>query len=493
MDSTDLEEWAGDDAVGHGRRMAIGSILEIGAQAIAFPAAIATTAFLTRQLGPEQFGVLTVASTIVLIIELTTIVVFSRITVKFVAEAKEWQSAAATLVQIQFFIGVLTALLLVGISPFLAWLLDTPELSNYLRLLALDIPIVALYTGFQFTLIGRGAFTRRTVVSASGLIGRLVLIFLLVGLGFSLKGALLAFIGASLIQLVVGLVFVRMPLLKLSAFPIREIWKYALPLFLYSVAMILFSRIDLLLVTALTGSREEAGFYGAAQMLTIVPGSLFSAAVAPLLISTLSRLLRHNQIDDAIITVTQITRAMFFLLPLAGIGAGASLAIADLMYGEPFQPAAPLIGLLAFAALALALISVNTAILTALGHPKKTFMLIGPLVALGLVAHLIFIPRFGPISAACITAVLAWVGVGLTMFAVHQRIGFALPLATFARIGAATVITFGLAIVWQATGWWLILQLISLTSVAVAILIILRELTISDLTFVRILVKKGGP
>ena len=57
-------------------------------------------------------------------------------------------------------------------------------------------------------------------------------------------------------------------------------------------------------------------------------------------------------------------RVVIGLLPLAGMMAGAAPEIVGLIFGPQYLPAAPLLAQLIFGAVALAMISVATAILT---------------------------------------------------------------------------------------------------------------------------------
>lgn len=225
-----------------GRHTASGTLKVFAAQALVLPTGLLTAAFLTRQLGPELYGLFTAAGTIVLWLELGVTLMLSRTTVKFVAEATDWRAVASTLAQAQLLVSLGAAALLVAAAPALASWLRSAELATYLRLFALDIPIFALAHVHRSTLIGRGAFGRGALPTASRWLSRMALIFLLVGLGLSSTSAILASIGASVVQLIVARTFVQPVLLSRFAFPIRRLRGYAVPLFLYATGMHLFRR-----------------------------------------------------------------------------------------------------------------------------------------------------------------------------------------------------------------------------------------------------------
>jgi O-antigen/teichoic acid export membrane protein len=283
----------------------------------------------------------------------------------------------------------------------------------------------------------------------------------------------------------VARVFVRPALLSRGAFPTRRLGGYALPLFFYTMGMRLFSQLDLLVVKALGGTLAAAGYYGAAQNLTIVPLGLFAASFSPPLLAMLTRLLRQGQGEVARTMIGQAMRLVLCLLPFAGLAAGAAPEIVNLVYGSPFSPAAPLSALLIFAALAITLISVTTAILTAAARPGWTFALTGPLVPLALGAHLVLVPRFGPVGAAAATTALAWLGAGLTTLAVYRQCGVIPAPATILRTTLTTLIAYVLSSAWHTSGAWVILELSGMTAVIVTCLFLLGELTGRDLAFAR--------
>src|SRR4029453_1013972 len=96
------------------------------------------------------------------------------------------------------------------------------------------------------------------------------------------------------------------------------------------------------------------------------------------------------------------------LLPAAAIVAGAAREIVLLVFGQSFLPAAPLLSLLIFGALALLMLSVTTSILISAGKPGWILHTAWPLPLCAAAIHLFLIPRFGAFGAALVTSVLAW-------------------------------------------------------------------------------------
>jgi len=482
-----------ETGMARGRHTAIGALQNLAAQALALTTGLATAVFLTRQLGPALYGQYAVAITIVIWVELSAVLAFRSTTVKFVAEAADWRAVASKLTRIQLQVGLGAAALLVVVAPVLAVWLRSPELATYLRLFALDIPLFALAHVHRSTLIGQGAFGRGAFLTAVRWLSRMMLMFLLVGLGLSVTGAILANIGASVAQLVVARVFVRPALLRRSAFPVRHLARYALPLFFYTTGMRLFRRLDLLVVKA-SSEVPAAGFYSAAQNLTIVPVDLLAGSFSSLLLATLAQARRQGQSEVARSITRQAMRLVLCLLPFAGLMAGEASEIVALIYGHSYLPAGPLVALLIFAALALIMIRVNAMILTAADRPDWTFALTGPLVPLALGAYLILVPRFGPTGAATATTALAWLGASATMLATYRQCGVHPAPATILRTTLTMLIAYALSSSWHTSGVWLLVELAGMTAVIIICLFLLGELTRGrDLAFARSLLKRNRP
>jgi len=481
----------------HARHTVVGTLQGFAAEALRLPTGLLTAAFLTRQIGPEGYGLLTVAVSIVVWIEVTIALGFSRTAVKFVAEAMDWQAVASRLVQAQLLVSLGAAALLIVVAPALASWLGAPELATYLRLFALDIPIFTLGNIHRSILIGRGYFGRRALLSASYWLSRMVLVFMFVGLGLSITGAILASIGASVVVLIGARVSVRPALLGPStlrqaqdpALPFRSLWNYAVLVSLYHVGISLFKKLDLLFVTALNVTSQAASFYGAAQNLTIVSG-LFAASFSPLLLAKLSQLSRQGQEAPARTMTRQVMRLVLCLLPFAGMVAGAAPEVVVAIYGRPFLPAGPLLALLIFAALGLTMISVTTTILIAAGRPGLTFALTGPLVLLALGAHFVLVRRFGPSGAAAATTGLAWLGAGAMMLAVHRIWQVLPPAATLGRSTLICVIAYAVAAIWPAPGFLLLLKLPTIGLVILLGYLWLGEFNAGEIALARSLLRR---
>src|ERR1700736_5018542 len=280
------------------QHMAHGTLRVFLGEALMLPTGLITAAFLTRKLAPVGYGSFTVAATLVTWIEWSLAAMFGRASFKIIGEATDWRPAGAAIARLYAGAGFVTAAVLWLGAGVVAEALKAPSLAGYLRLFAIDIPIFSLAQAHRTILVGTGDFHGRAIVTAVRWIARLILIVVLVQSGLSITGAILGSIGASVVELIFCRFYVQPDLFGKNSFPARQLWISAGPLLFYALSMRVVDKLDLILLQGLRGRVSEAGVYGAAQNLTLLSG-LFASAFAPLLQSTLTRLLRDEKLELA--------------------------------------------------------------------------------------------------------------------------------------------------------------------------------------------------
>lgn len=468
----------------HGIDITVGTLQGFLASSLSLPTGIITAAFLSRILGPVNYGTLTVAASIVIWIEGAITMGFSRAAVKFVAEAEDWRSVSSRFLQAQLIISIGAAIILVVIAPILASWLNTTELSTYLRLFSLGIPFTALFNIHQSFLVGRGFFGSRAFLVATYWLSRMLLIFLFVRLWPSVTSAITALIVSYVLVLIGSRFFINPNLLGDSDFSFRNLWDFALPLFFYAIGISLFNRMDLFFVKGLAGTAPAAGFYSAAQNLTIVP-YLFMASLSPLLLSKLTQLCSLDQKDSAKAMFQKAIRLTFLLLPFGGMAAGSAREVVLIIYGQSFASSAQILGILIFAAIGISMIVVSSSALIAADRPELTFYLILPIVVLAFGAHFVFVPRFGSIGAAIVTTCLSWLGACCYILTVYVIWGVGLSIYTIIRSITICVLAYALALKWQTPGLLLLLKLPLISMFIITTIILLGEFSGDEMGFLR--------
>jgi O-antigen/teichoic acid export membrane protein len=468
-----------------------GTIWTFLAEALILPSGLITAAYLTRTLGPDGYGLLSLASTLIVFIGGTAVALFSRGAIKLIAEADDWHPVATTIMRMHLACGAGAMLVVIVLAHPLALVLDESRLTFYLVLFSLEPLLLVAARAHRSVLIGTGRFREQAVPLAVRQIARLILIVVLVESGLSIAGAVLGLVGASLVELVVYRRYVRPRLFPASDFPARRVWSEATPIFFSALCLSLFGRIDLFALTALGLPTSDAGYYAAAQNLSIVP-SLFAMSFTPLLLSTLSTMRREGEHDQARLMSRDALRLVCGMLPFAALAAGASAEIVQLLFGAQFAPTGPILEWLIFGKVAAAMISVVFILLVALERPALSVALAAPMLAAAIAGHVLLIPRFGTIGAAWVTALLEAAGALAALVTVYAVSRVRLPISTIARtvlIGAAAWIA---AALWPASGLWLVAKLTLIAGGIVAAYALLGEFSAAELAWARGLARRFG-
>lgn len=461
-----------------------GTVWNFLGDSLALPLGFLVVIFLTRRLGPEGYGLYALVGGVILWLEWSIVGLFSKATIKLVGETDDWRPLGSALVRIYFFAGLAAGCLLWALATPMSLAMNEPLTAGYLRLFAVDIPLFTLAQAHKNLLVGTGAFRPRAVSSAVRWISRFLLIVVLVEAGFSVHGAILGNIAASVIELIVCRWYIRPPVFCPFRFPFRLFWGYALPLFLCGISLNLFTKVDLFALKILGGTAAEAGVYGAAQNISLIPG-VFAFSFSALILSTLSRLLHEGDEDHAKKIAGASMRVILLMLPAAGIIWGASREIIGLLFGSGYAAAAVPLGLLFLGAIGQASLSVGTVILAALGKPGWTFVLTGPLVPLAVCAHLIVIPRMGADGAALVTAVVSLIGAGAVTVTINRLWCIRSSVKTFCRSILVALSAYAATTMWPASGIVLPIKVLVLAAALFPVFWILGEFDERDIASVR--------
>lgn len=392
-----------------GRRMVDGTARIFVAELLFPLTALITTGFLTRRLGPEKYGVLALTLTTIIWIESAINSFWTKATIKFVGEADDWKPVGATMIRLSLKLGIAAMLLVWLLAAPLSRLYSEPDLAMYLRVCAIDIPLLCVGQAYRNVLIGRGNYRAGAAARVGRWLARMVLVMVLVQAGFSIPGALLGVIGSSLAELLLSRWHLGAGMFGNQAPVPLPIQRYGALLFLSTICLIVLNGMDLFMLKILGGTAAEAGIYSAAQSLSLLPG-LFSWTFSSLLLATLSRQLADCQQERARELARDAMRVTMLLLPVAAIIAGAAPEIVQVVFGAEFLPAGPLLALLIVGAISNVMLMVSITIMTAAGLPARTIVFTAPLVLLALVGHLVLIPRFGQQGAALVTVVVSSLG-----------------------------------------------------------------------------------
>jgi O-antigen/teichoic acid export membrane protein len=444
-----------------GRRMMDGTARILLAELLFPLTALITTGFLTRQLGPQGYGLLALALTTIIWIEGAITSFFAKATIKFVGETSDWKPVGAMVVRLSLKVGIAAMVLVWFLAAPISILFNEPDLALYLRVCAVDIPILCLGQAYRNVLIGTGNYQAGAVARAGRWLARMCLVVVLVEAGLSITGALLGVIGASVVELWLSRWYLGSGMfIKPPRMPI-PIQRYGALLFLSSLCLIFYNGMDLFMLKILGGTATQAGIYSAAQSLSLLPG-LFSWTFSSLLLATLSRQLADRQGERAREVARDAMRVTFWLVPVAAIIAGAAPEIVQVVFGSTFMPAGPLLALLIVGAVANVMLMVSLTIMTAVGLPARTVMFTAPLVPLALGGHLLLIPRLGAQGAALVTVGVSLLGAAAAVASVYALWKVGPPVGTLLRSLVIGIVVGAVSMWWPTPGFFVFAKLIVL-------------------------------
>ncbi len=436
-----------------------GTVRVFLAEALILPTGLLTAAYLTRKLGPADYGVLSLAVSLVAWLQWSLSSFFTRASIQVVGESADWRPVGAVLLRVHLLSGGVLAVLVAAAAWPVANALREPQLTGYLLLLAPEVVLSAVVAAHRNLMVGTGQYTPRAVVSAARWLSRLALIVLFVEWSGSVAGALLGNVLASAVELIACRRFIRPGWrVKPGAFPIERLLRPAVPLFLGALCLRIFDKLDLFALKLLGGTAADAGYYVAAQNLAFVP-SLVSISFSPLLLSSLCRLGREGATVEARELVRRTVCVSLWLIPAGAIAAGSAGGIVRTVYGSQFHASAPLFALLIGASIALVFVSVHTALLTAAEKSLWTFWLTLPLLPMACAGYPLCIPPFGLRGAALVTLGAAVVTAGATVFITYRTWKCPPAAAHWVRAFAGGFLFWHLATGWPVEGWLLLVKL----------------------------------
>ncbi|NOR15804.1 MAG: oligosaccharide flippase family protein [Candidatus Aminicenantes bacterium] len=442
--------------------------------------------YLGRSLGPEEYGVFGVVISLLAIVEVFFLKGMRDTVAKYVSEYPQKAKAIKNkgLKLQMYFAGILGVLFFV-LSPYIAALLRDESLAPYLRLVSLIVPFVAVHTIYLGYLSGIGRFGQRALVVILYCVVKVVAVFLLVFLGFGVKGAIFAYLLGALFGVILSVYFTHDKEKVSGYFPASQMIAFALPLIFFSGAKNLLMTLDLLFVKVMIQENSAAGLYTAAMMLTKVPHIIFLAFT----IILLPAVSKATSVGDGAQTSRYINSSLKYLLilllPILFFLASAPREIMELVYSEQYVPAAEVLVILIFGISFITVFSVLTTVVTGSGRPKTALAMVLVLVPLDVVLNLILIPRYALRGAAWATTVTCFLGMIISLIYVRRKFGPLLRLRSFLGIVAASSLFYLGPNFLPMSGPLLILQGMILSGFYVLVLFAVKEISPRDFGFIR--------
>lgn len=448
------------------------SFLVMAAEGLALPAGLVTVAVMTRDLGAAGYGQFALAASVTASVQMSIMAVYSRTTVKLVAESDDWRQMAGPIVRFHLFTGIVSALVLFACAPLLAMALRSDALTANLRLFSLDLLVFVWGHGVRSALIGGGRFQRRAGATAARWLARVILIVLLVKSGFGIPGAIWGSIGASFTELVVNAWRCGIPLRGGMALRYGVFLQRAAPLAAAAIPFRIYDSLDLLMLRGLGGTDAQAGVYAMAQNAMRI-GGVLTVSLWPMLLSAVTNAIRAGRIGDAHRATQDAMLLVLGGLLTSSAISGASYEIATFIYGPEHRAAGTLIAILVPMSFAGVWTSLMVAALQGAERHRPAIVIGTAMCVCAAVVYWVVIPRFGSLGAAAAALGISMAGSAAGAVLLYWETGASPPKLALSVSGAGYVLLTMLGHWWPVSTSWMPVKVAGLGLLAAGLLLLI--------------------
>jgi O-antigen/teichoic acid export membrane protein len=408
--------------------------------------------YLTRALGPDQYGLYSILFTVVLFAEFIISATCKQTAIRQIASSTEWQAAASQMLAVYSILGAISAAVTFAIAPLIAAAFNLPEMLPLLRFYAIEIFVFSIVSPHRIALIARGFFGYRARLTCIYWIGRMVLTISFVASGLSVSGA----IAGNILALAVELIFARRLLpIHFRFFSFKEcppdLFRFALPLMAYEFCFEIAIRSDLLLLRLLGGETLVAGHYAAAQMVAFVP-LLLTSSLSSMVLSGATRI--YCQKDTVALQglSQQLMKTLFWIFPFCAIISGSAETIMVFLFGPGYQNAGTILTVLIFLP-GPVLIARNAAnVLIAANLSSIPVRLLLPVIPLQLLLAALLISRHGAVGIAAAMVLTFMLAALLFLHALRSNRLIEIRFADIFTSACIALLSYFLSAIWQTTG-----------------------------------------
>ncbi len=433
-------------------------------------------------LTPEQFGVYGLIIALFTTVNMVLVTTLNQAVSKFVSEKEhlaEVIKRKALKLQIGFSLIIFAAYF--ALAPFIAFALNDMTLVPLIQfsgLLFISHPLFSIFGG---CLTGLRQFKGFAWLEISYSVMKMLLVIGFVLLGFEIFGAIGGFVAASFLAVAIGFLLTKS---KKSAgsFDSKKLISFAWPLLFLAIIQSLLLYIDLFAVKSWSYVNADllSGYYVAAQTIARLPQFLIFAIVFVMFPLISSTTFKKQDKKAKFYLSNAIRYTVLFIAPVTVIIAANSGPIISLLYSAIYLPGASALSILAFSSAFYALFLILTTAISSRGESRVS-MYCGGIALLSLFVSLaILVPSYSIEGAAIASLIASFIGMILAAGYVLYKFGVLIPAKSFAKILAASTITFFISFVMPATGFLLIAKLLFLLLIYCLALVALRELDKRD-------------
>lgn len=441
---------------------------------------------LPRLISQEQFGIYQVVVGVVSVINAVIITGTYQTVSKRVSEDEaNAGSVKSTAIKLQVLIGGGASLAFFLAAPVLATFLGDERLVNSLRLASLITLCYSFYAVFTGYFNGRKKFLIQASLDMSYSTFKLAFIVLLVWMGLGVAGGIGGFaLAAASVLLLSAIVAGKSD--RLRPVHVKDLLQFQSYLLLFTLAINLLQKTDLILIKALsstdplTGS-ENAGSYGAAvNVANITYQVIISATFVIFPLISQSTFARDRARTQTYVSNTLRYTLMVMALSATLFSSNAS-GVLSLVYPQSYQAGAAALCIVAYGMLLFGLLYVATTMISAGGYPRVSLLIGLGALAVSAALNWLLIPAYGLVGAAVATTVAMLVGAAAACAYLWRKFGALMPIWSVVRIAGCAGAVYGASLLFFTSSKVLIVaKLIALSGGYLVALIVSREVGRED-------------
>ncbi len=429
------------------------------------------TLIVARFLGPTDFGLISLASTVTTIVSTVILVGMPDGVTRFTAFYKgkndqiRIKSVITSAIGIVLPLGIIAGILLFFLSNLISIrIFHDSNLILIMKLFSLSIPFYGLYYIFIFAMGGLQemkylVYVRDVFQNGS----RFFLILILLSLGYGVYGAAFAYAFAIIVLPFVGLYYLKriFPLFdkKIKSIPMRkELFSYSWPLMFAGIIGVVLGWIDILMIGYFLKA-TDVGIYRASQstasLLAIVPGSI-GAIFFPIITEFHSRG-EKKELEN---TNKIVTKWIFMIgLPLVVLMILFSKQILYILYGAEYMTGTVVLGIMGLGNLIISVFTPTNQIISVMGRTRLIMYNTSIGTILNVILNFWLIPIYGINGAAIATTFSLFIVNALAFIQVYSMTGIYPIRLNYAKIFLVAIISA--AIVYSLTRLFFIIIPIS--------------------------------
>lgn len=354
------------------------------------------TIVLARAVGPEAFGIVAQA---LVYIGITSLLLDQGFSSALIQRPNLEQDAPGAVVTVNLVVGGALALLTVAVAPLWAGFMSTPQLTLVLTVLAVSLFIRSVSITPRAMLLRHMDYRKIGAADVVAAVSGGALGVLSAELGASYWALVIQYVTTEAALVIVLLLFGAGSRPNLRLHRLREMAGFSGRAFIAGILINSVSRnIDNLLIGRFLGA-EPLAFYGLAYRLLLLPVQLVSTTIGAVLFPSFSR--RATDLDQVRDDLARATRVLAIVsIPAMAITAAAAPQLVLLLFGEQWQPAVPIVQVLALTGAVQAIYySTNTPLILGLGRADLNLRLAWLTTIVSTVGIVAGLP-FGPLEVA---------------------------------------------------------------------------------------------